>query len=218
MKMKANLPAKNPLAITVTTHAQREAVKAKYVPRPPKAGEFMLRLKRPQASPARAGEPCHEFETYAAGDIITAYGSGDQKLYVSGPAGYGTPGSLSGDTLPASCVTDAVWSLAVAALTDEAAKAPMCDALEAAGCPAAILAALRGGTKGIIGKIIAAPRRSYVVTSAKPGYTRAGEGWKEWEQLVTARLATQDDHDAVAAQKAAQEAETRRVMQASMDR
>ena len=218
MKAK-NLPAKNPLGITVTTHAaQKDAIKAKYVPRLPKPGEFVLKLKRPQSSPAYPGAPCYDVETYAAGDLITNHGAGDQKLYVSGPAGDGTPGSLSGDTLPASCVTENVWNLAVAALTDATAKAPMCDALEAAGCPAEILAALRGGTKGIVSKIIAARDHSYVVTSAKPGYTRAGEGWKEWEQLVTARLATQEDHDAVADQKAAHDAESRRVMQAMRDR
>ena len=51
----------------------------------------------------------------------------------------------------------------------------------------------------------------YVVTAAKPGYTRSGEGWKLWEQLVIARLATEEDIAAVADQAAAQRAEDRMI-------
>lgn len=46
----------------------------------------------------------------------------------------------------------------------------------------------------------------HVVTAAKPGFTRGGEGFKRWEQIVIARPATPDDHNAVAAQRAEQSA------------
>jgi len=220
-KLATRLPDRQPLQIDITTHlAQKTAIGAKYVPRAPKDGEFMLRLKRPQARPAGYGGADMGFVTYAAGDLVTNHGAGDQRLYVihRDADGKETGLSLSGDVLPASCVSDRVWGLAVAALSDSSVRGVLADALEEAGCPTKIVACLRAGRRGIIAKVIEARGHSYVVTTAKDGYTRGGEGWKVWEQLVTARLATQEDHDAVAEQRAAHEAESRRVLQAAFDR
>lgn len=33
----------------------------------------------------------------------------------------------------------------------------------------------------------------YVIVAVKPGFCRGGEGWKKWEQLVVARLATTEE-------------------------
>jgi hypothetical protein len=60
----------------------------------------------------------------------------------------------------------------------------------------------------------------YVVTAAKPMFTRSGEGggWKTWEQRVIARPATDMDLAAVGEQQNAQDAETKRVLSQMMDR
>lgn len=55
-----------------------------------------------------------------------------------------------------------------------------------------------------------------VVVAAKAGFTRSGEGWKRWEQLLVVRPANDADHVAVAAQRAAQDAEHQRVMDRMM--
>ena len=72
--MKAKrLPEQQPLKIEQSTHArERECWKAKLIPRPPKDGEVILRLTRPQLAPATAGGMDRGFATYARGDLFPA--------------------------------------------------------------------------------------------------------------------------------------------------
>lgn len=56
----------------------------------------------------------------------------------------------------------------------------------------------------------------YVCVGAKAGFTRRFEYGKRWEQLILVRAATDADRAAVADQRAAQDAETRRVMDRMM--
>lgn len=62
------------------------------------------------------------------------------------------------------------------------------------------------------GDLITSSSLPVVVTAAKAGFTRSGEGWKRWEQLLVVRPANDADHAAVAAQRAEQAAESERVM------
>ncbi len=57
---------------------------------------------------------------------------------------------------------------------------------------------------------------SYVVLRVKPGYTRSGEGWKKWEQLLVARVATDRDHQALESQRAVHAAESQAIMDRMM--
>lgn len=124
-----NLPAKMPTGATyIEYQAARLAIKAMYVPRPPKDGERMIVLRRPQTG-------SYTFASYARGDLLRL------------PSG-----------------------------------------------------------------------NYWVVTAARDGYSRAGEGWKVWEQMIIARPAIQADHDAVAQQAAAQVAESQSILDAMMNR
>jgi hypothetical protein len=193
---KTNLPQRQPAAVKVASPTGvRAGTKAKFIPRDPKDGEVMLILTRPQSGP-------YTFQEYARGDLIEHQGArvnGLDRAWI-------TPSVLGGAYL--------------AAQTGNADTLPLlADALEDAGCTnAEVLALLRNRTSGgWVGKIISTVTQSYVVVATKPGYTRSGEGWKVWEQIVVARLATDADHEAVAEQKATHEAETQRVMDRMMN-
>lgn len=65
--------------------------------------------------------------------------------------------------------------------------------------------------------------RCYVIVAAKPGFVRDISNGEfsmgvKWEQLVVARLATDEDHAVIAEQKAAQDAERHSVLSRMMDR
>lgn len=197
-KLATKLPAQQPTSVSVSSPAaRREAIKGKYVPRDPKDGEVMLTLVRPQTLPSGS------FLEYAAGDLISHRWA---RLDAA---------------LKAEWITDAVYDLAVQIVTASDDLMPiLADALADAGCQdEAILSSLRAKErKGWAGKIVAARPMSYVVTAAKPGYTRTwSQGGKAWEQIVVARRATAADHEAVSGQQAAHDAESRRVMDRMMN-
>ena len=124
------LPEHQPIGAKIWTHEQARAnIKAKYVPRPPKNGETMVVVRRPQTGP-------YDFAEYGTGDLIRYHHEGTN--------------------------------------------------------------------------------HHAVVTAAKPGYSRSGEGWKVREQILVTRPATDADHAAVSSQRSAHEAEHRRVMDRMM--
>jgi len=181
MAKAKNLPKANPIESKIVTHAvMGQLIKAKYIPRAPKDGEYMMVIRRPQIRVGNYGTGTSSFLEYAAGDYITTKAfPGNSTIAEFTPPEFAAADMLTDD---GKSIAADYWDS-----HDQPAKA----------------AALR--------------LSNYVVVLAKDGYTRMGEGYKVWEQILVVRLATEADRAAVADQIAAAEAETKRVMDGMMN-
>ncbi len=78
---------------TVDIQRERDLWKSKLVPRAPKEGEVLLRIRRPQLAPATAGGMDRGFAVYSRGDILTGSRGAPSYVVVAAKPGFTARGS-----------------------------------------------------------------------------------------------------------------------------